>query len=93
MPKEVIRSTIWPDDPKDAPYGRQHVEVIWSNFSSGFVQVGSMRADARRANMVDDALIFTVVPSGNYVSLDRDGINQLIRVLRRARDKNFGPDA
>lgn len=29
---------------------------------------------------------------GLYATLDREGINQLIRVLRRARDQAFGRD-
>ena len=31
--------------------------------------------------------------NGWYVSLDRDGLNRLIRVLRKARDAAFGADA
>lgn len=30
---------------------------------------------------------------GLFASLDRSGINRLIRVLRRARDQAYGPDA
>lgn len=30
---------------------------------------------------------------GWYVTLDRDGINRLVRHLRRARDQAFGADA
>lgn len=34
----------------------------------------------------------TAVP-GWFVQLDRDGINRLIRTLRKARDQAFGADA
>jgi hypothetical protein len=32
-------------------------------------------------------------PDGIFVDLDRDGINRLIRALRKARDQAFGADA
>lgn len=31
--------------------------------------------------------------TGVWSTLDRDGVNRLIRVLRRARDSTFGADA
>ncbi len=40
----------------------------------------------------DEAVRRKIWADGFYVSMDRDGINKLIRNLRRARDQAFGRD-
>lgn len=41
---------------------------------------------------VDPGVALGTVESGLYVDLDRRGINDLIRLLRKARDKAYGRD-
>lgn len=79
MPKEVINSRF-SDDPVDVG-----VQVGWGR-DSEHVQVATVNTDGAELRPT---------PEGNgwYIQLDRGGINQLIRVLRRARDQAFGADA
>lgn len=52
-----------------------------------------MYATGEPVAFVGEMLEFEAVGhTGHYVQLDRKGINQLIRVLRRARDQAFGRD-
>jgi hypothetical protein len=78
MPKETIRSRYREDDPKLG------VQVGW-NREAEHVQVATVNSDSAELRPT---------PEGNgwYVQLDRYRINQLIRVLRRARDQAFGRD-
>jgi hypothetical protein len=56
-----------------------HVQVATVNLNSPFVFEGD-DADAGKCE-------------GWYVTLDREGINRMIRALRKARDAAFGADA
>lgn len=62
-------------------YRRRGVHVGWTR--NQHAEVGVASFDISR-EMPED---------GVSVSLDRDGINRLIRALRRARDAAFGADA
>lgn len=62
------------------PFPAFRVEVGWSR--QGSVQVATIDPDA----------VLGTRESGLYVELDRVGINQLIRLLRKARDQAYGRD-
>lgn len=57
------------------------VHVGWTR--GRFVEVGAAAFDPSR-QMPND---------GVFMTLDRDGINRLIRALRKARDQAYGADA
>lgn len=82
MPRESVRDT-------NQLYT---VEVGWS--PGGTVQLGletddfPSLLDALKANYEDSS-----IAKGIWSSLDRDGINRLIRLLRKARDSAYGADA
>jgi hypothetical protein len=68
------------------------VDVVWNR--EGTVQVVSKVQDADGGRWAGD---YEQVPychftDGMYIDLDRAGINDLIRKLRRARNQAFGPD-
>lgn len=101
MPKESIFSdhgpfTIQGDGAEiQAKYlepGQRHpiyeraVMVGWSK--AGTNSEGAVTVGAVLLNPSDDSL-----SEGVHLSLDRSGINRLIRALRRARDQAFGADA
>jgi hypothetical protein len=69
MPKEAI---LTENDEK-------FVEVGWSPFPAGSVQIGVGLED-------EDNMSW-------YADLNRDQVNQVIRNLRKARDRAFGADA
>lgn len=82
MPKEIIN---------DARQGTKH-----DSFTTHFAKVGW----DRELGLVDIATLEggdvdepTRARKGYFVQLDRDGVNQLIRTLRRARDAAYGSDA
>lgn len=79
MPKEVIYDKYGPQLISSDPKVF-NVNVGWS--LGGEVQVAT----------VDDAQPMGTVESGLYVTLDRDGINKLIKALRKARDQAYGKD-
>lgn len=56
------------------------VEVLWG--SNDYVQVATTNPD----------VLVGTIESGLYVDLDRRGINDLIRLLRKARDRAYGRD-
>ncbi len=56
------------------------VQVGWGD--NDYVQVATVNPDAAIGSM----------ESGLYVDLDRTGINDLIRLLRKARDRAYGRD-
>lgn len=59
-------------------------EVSWGRWATASI---STRDVTLRPETPDD-------PRGGYrIALDRDGINHLIRALRKARDQAFGADA
>ena len=91
MPKEAVYGSEAPFEP-DGP-GVSVVEVVW-NREQGFTQVVS-----KAVRRIDHGpLVESPEPGaihytdGFYVNLDRKGINDLIRNLRRARDQAFGRD-
>jgi hypothetical protein len=79
MPKEIVLSA---DPLHDGEEVEGLVQVGW-NVEAEYVQVATFS----RA-MVTHETIW----DGFYVSLNRDGINRLIRNLRRARDQAYGRD-
>lgn len=100
MPKETIKSckafTINKPIPgrPDVTYALPVEDVIhvgWSNFTDGWVQVASLRSETIPDGPAGPAHLSQ--PVGLYVNLDRKGINDLIRALRKARDRTFGSDA
>lgn len=90
MPKEIVYDQTRAFD----------VEVTWSREGS-HVQIATVvppaQSDQHPASLgslldswsIDERYLAT----GLYATLDRDGINRLIRALRRARDQAFGADA
>lgn len=93
MPKEVVRAA---PDVEMSVRGSEEVvhpvcEVRWSREGS-HVQVVT-RALEREFGF-DPSSPETEIPVGYgyFVDLDRQGINALIRNLRRARDQAFGRD-
>lgn len=88
MPKEII----WGDRPfGDESPEQSVVEVRW-DAESGYFQIATkeLNAEVFDADRVTD--VREAVQYGWYVTLDRRGINDTIRVLRRARDQAFGRD-
>lgn len=77
MPKEYITTdrTLTKDTP-----GWSAVRVDWSR--NGHVQVASVAYETPPESQTGD--------NGWFVDLDRERINELIRVLRRARDQAYG---
>lgn len=79
MPKENV---------KDAGFDDRRLEVKWEPHC--FVQVGAT------SNVVHEPTETTsgfTTWEGEWVDLDRAGINRLIRMLRKARDAAYGADA
>ena len=88
MPKETVYGSSLPYGEDDQ--GVSIVEVGWDR-EAGHMQIATKcvrRTDHGRMTE-DEAIHFT---DGFYVDLDRRGINDLIRNLRRARDQAFGRD-
>lgn len=87
MPKEVVRADA--GAPDGAVGGYTVVEVGWGH-GTGEVQLVSRCLNDLGGRLVeDDGLHYT---DGMWAHLDRRGINDLIRHLRRARDQAFGRD-
>lgn len=77
MPRETVRDFV---DSWD-------VQVGWSPQT---VQLGvTSRDDKNLKEMLENPELYT----GLWSNLDRNGINRLIRLLRKARDGAFGSDA
>lgn len=78
------------DDPRDGdarrnkPVLRPAAIVGWSR-ETGHVEIGVNALDVSTQNGSDGA--------GMYATFDREGLNRLIRTLRKARDAAFGSDA
>lgn len=89
MPKETVYDVTRSFD----------VEVNWSRVG-GHVQVATVVPPAETADGPESLAALMAgwteetkaTATGLYATLDRDGINRLIRVLRRARDQSFGRD-
>jgi hypothetical protein len=88
MPREYVYGAHWPDtDPKEwgenTPF-QMCASIGWSREDAGGgVQLATVRNGAEHSFDSEDGL---------YMDLDRRGINELIRLLRKARDQAFGRD-
>lgn len=81
MPAEYVRGVTTPNDDDLA---ESLVKVSWG---AEYVQVATLVRDTETGeplNANDD--------EGWYIDLDRQGINNLIRRLRQARDRAYGRD-
>lgn len=84
MPKETVEGRWFGKPPKDAttgallPADNSVVSVAWGR-----------NRDATIGVIKDNE----VTGAQCWVDLDRDGINRLIRSLRKARDQAYGQDA
>lgn len=95
MPKETVYGSepLWdPENPAVAV-----AEVSWSR------EAGHVQLVTKAINRIDHSSVLPpgvvegelgTIPftDGLYTNLDRRGINDLIRYLRRARDQAFGRD-
>lgn len=83
MPKENINDCI---------DGRWRLEVTWQNGDAAWVQVASVNPDSP-VKLAGDTPNDPMEPfDGWRVTVNRDGINRIIRSLRKARDQAFGRD-
>jgi len=82
MPKELIFQKTKHGDPDTAG---TVVKVGWSR-EAGHVELATIRDEGQTLEPGPES-------NGWFAQLDRDGINRLIRVLRKARDAAFGSDA
>lgn len=92
---------VYPPYPNpDGSNADRRVEVGWH--PNGSVQVGTAVRNKVKVDSMPGVTV-TVPPGGTvdadgwiwegqYIDLDRQGINNLIRALREARDKAFGRD-
>lgn len=98
MPRERTYDTVGhdPDNPG------QGVEVSWwpeREGIAGHVQLGTGAFETRDPSVIasreaPDGDDMTQIPQERrFVTLDRAGINRVIRTLRRARDSAYGADA
>lgn len=100
MPRETVFSNESPYTEVSA--ARSVVGVNWGGEMDGYVQVSTqlfnddlLYADGHgtvHEATGGEAVRRNLWGQGFYVNLDRDGINKLIRHLRRARDQAFGRD-
>lgn len=88
MPKERTDGSLLPYGEEGD--GRSIVEVSWGR-ETGHVQIVSKVVNRYTGERFtdDEGIHYT---DGSYVDLDRRGINDIIRNLRRARDQAFGKD-
>lgn len=66
------------------PLLHRGVQVSWNR--NGFVEIGTTAFVGETGSIHEPF-------SGCFLSLDRAGINRVIRTLRKARDQAFGSDA
>jgi hypothetical protein len=78
MPKEIIKSEM--EFPDEEPF---QIEVRWNK--EGYEPTLQVATTDPSADLFSRE-------SGLFVDLDRNKVNQLIRILRKARDQNFGRD-
>jgi hypothetical protein len=84
MPKEYIYSTSFFPEDKDNPHLPIITKVTWSREEAGgHVQMTVFQRDGTYESEHEKPM---------YMTLERRDINELIRVLRRARDQAFGRD-
>lgn len=84
MPKEVVHTSE--QYSSDYPDETLLAQVGWGR-DAEYVQLSTVRVKTVTHEPVE-----STVSGGWYVSLNRSGINDLIRNLRRARDQAFGRD-
>ncbi len=92
MPKEIIYRSGHDPSPCD-PTTR--VQVGWERGGS-YVEIATVQPGGQVAFKdpdTGDFLPASQADPGFFMTIDRDGINRLIRTLRRARDAAFGADA
>jgi hypothetical protein len=92
MPKESVYGINAPfaESIYAAVPGKSIVEVSWARDQQVQIASKAVRSlDGGRLVKDDEGVHYT---DGFYVDLDRKGINDLIRNLRRARDQAFGRD-
>ena len=73
-----------PGEPPTPPILKRASVVSWHR-DSGYVELG--------IQCLEIATSASGTHAGQYASFDRDGINRMIRSLRKARDQAFGADA
>ena len=87
MPREIVVShgpRLFSDEGREIPQDDQFfVQVGWSS-EAEYVQVVTGKRDAVTHESDSEPWL--------YVQLERREINDLIRILRRARDQAFGKD-
>lgn len=93
MPKEMVygEQTVSSIEMRDAVVPLVPIiEVRWHR-DGGYVQLVTKATDPSEGRVAGDSPE-THVTDGYYVDINRQGINDLIRKLRRARDQAFGRD-
>lgn len=85
MPKELVHDDL-SDYDSEFPTQEGVVQVSWGREAS-HVQIATTLVE-----QADHSPVTREVEGGWYVNLNRAGINDLIRYLRRARDQAFGRD-
>ena len=83
LPKEIVRGCHPVIGTPDEVQVEGLVQVTWG-IEQEYVQVVTLRRDATTLESNSDEAI--------HVDVDRRGINDLIRNLRRARDQAYGRD-
>lgn len=81
---------VYPPSPTPDHVADRRVEVGWN--SGGWVQIATTTLTNPDNLSTDTPVAEPKWDSGSFVDLDRQGINNLIRALRTARDKAFGRD-
>jgi hypothetical protein len=78
MPKEYIRGQLSPDDISN------DARISWDRLENGgIVQMAIFKNDGSYEEEHEKP---------QYMTLDRPAINDIIRILRRARDQAYGRD-
>lgn len=85
MPKENINSTCVSDNNEAVT----RAELSWK-IAPGYVQ---LTTSMLTTSTPEGAPASQHYAEGAYVQLDREGINRMIRSLRKARDAAYGQDA
>lgn len=91
MPKEVVHGESFHSEDKPEDEWEHPVAVVTWSRESGDVQLVT-RLHGAEVPSIEEHEKGIPVQYGYYVSLDRAGLNKLIRNLRRARDQAFGRD-
>jgi len=96
MPKETISPDIANRSGHTPTSADFNIAVTWGK-EGGEVKIATVNPDGKLAipvnkGGVEGHDILNVIDPGWFVALDRNGINHLIRTLRKARDQSFGRD-